>query len=172
LENERIGKFAGENATSNSELSENGVLVFRITVNNRLQPGERFVTIAHDLAHIAPEKIWLYANRAHALMFVGRTDEARPSLPSALSTKSSNSSVTSANVAEFQKEVPGLAREWIERRRTKLLACYSACNFSAPNHRRASFSSTKRLVRAADLIIEAAKTLVMMDLAIFKAELE
>jgi hypothetical protein len=27
-----------------------------------------------------------------------------------------------ANVAEFQKEVPGLAREWIERRRAKLLA--------------------------------------------------
>ncbi|MGC1349688.1 MAG: hypothetical protein WA858_07895, partial [Xanthobacteraceae bacterium] len=26
---------------------------------------------------LAPEEIWLYANRAHALMFVGRTDEAR-----------------------------------------------------------------------------------------------
>ena len=26
---------------------------------------------------IAPEEIWLYANRAHALMFLGRVEEAR-----------------------------------------------------------------------------------------------
>ena len=33
---------------------------------------------AADLAiSFAPEEIWLYANRAHALMFIGRTDEAR-----------------------------------------------------------------------------------------------
>jgi hypothetical protein len=26
---------------------------------------------------LAPDKIWLYSNRAHALMFLGRADEAR-----------------------------------------------------------------------------------------------
>jgi hypothetical protein len=26
---------------------------------------------------VAPDQIWLYANRAHALMFLGRLDEAR-----------------------------------------------------------------------------------------------
>jgi hypothetical protein len=26
---------------------------------------------------VAPDLIWLYTNRAHALMFLGRTDEAR-----------------------------------------------------------------------------------------------
>jgi hypothetical protein len=33
---------------------------------------------ACDLAvSVAPDKIWLQANRAHALMFLGRADEAR-----------------------------------------------------------------------------------------------
>ena len=46
----------------------------------------RFV-LAHDFARgleaadqaisLAPDKIWLYSNRAHALMFLGRVDEAR-----------------------------------------------------------------------------------------------
>ncbi|HLC08611.1 MAG TPA: tetratricopeptide repeat protein, partial [Methyloceanibacter sp.] len=43
--------------------------------------------LAHDFAKaleaadegisLAPDKIWLYTNRAHALMFLGRVDEAR-----------------------------------------------------------------------------------------------
>jgi hypothetical protein len=46
----------------------------------------RFV-VAHDFAKaleaadqvisLAPKQIWLYTNRAHALMFLGRADEAR-----------------------------------------------------------------------------------------------
>ena len=32
---------------------------------------------ADQAISLAPEEIWLYANRAHALMFLGRTDEAR-----------------------------------------------------------------------------------------------
>jgi hypothetical protein len=32
---------------------------------------------ADQAISLAPEEIWLYTNRAHALMFVGRTDEAR-----------------------------------------------------------------------------------------------
>jgi hypothetical protein len=32
---------------------------------------------ADQAISLAPEKIWLYTNRAHALMFLGRVDEAR-----------------------------------------------------------------------------------------------
>jgi tetratricopeptide (TPR) repeat protein len=32
---------------------------------------------ADEAIALAPEKIWLYTNRAHALMFLNRTDEAR-----------------------------------------------------------------------------------------------
>jgi hypothetical protein len=52
LENEAIGKFAADHAISKSESNRRGVPAFRITVNDRLQPSERFVTIAHELAHI------------------------------------------------------------------------------------------------------------------------
>jgi tetratricopeptide (TPR) repeat protein len=48
--------------------------------------GHHFV-LAHDFAEalevadqailLAPDQLWLYANRAHALMFLGRTEEAR-----------------------------------------------------------------------------------------------
>jgi hypothetical protein len=52
LENEAIGKFAADHATSKSVSSGGGVPAFRVTVNDRLQPSECFVTIAHELAHI------------------------------------------------------------------------------------------------------------------------
>ena len=52
LDNEAIGKFAEGHATSKSESNGRGVPAFRITVNDLLQPSERFVTIAHELAHI------------------------------------------------------------------------------------------------------------------------
>ena len=32
---------------------------------------------ADQAISVAPDKIWLYTNRAHALMFLGRVDEAR-----------------------------------------------------------------------------------------------
>jgi tetratricopeptide (TPR) repeat protein len=32
---------------------------------------------ADEAISLAPDKVWLYANRAHALMFLGRQDEAR-----------------------------------------------------------------------------------------------
>ena len=45
------------------------------------------LVLAHDMTNalaaadqsisLAPDQIWLYTNRAHALMFLGRTDEAR-----------------------------------------------------------------------------------------------
>ena len=45
------------------------------------------LVLAHDMTialaaadqsiSLAPDQIWLYTNRAHALMFLGRTDEAR-----------------------------------------------------------------------------------------------
>jgi hypothetical protein len=47
-----IGKFAGDNSRSAADAKKQGVPSFRITVNDRLQPAERFVTIAHELAHI------------------------------------------------------------------------------------------------------------------------
>ena len=33
--------------------------------------------VANDAIALAPDQIWLYTNKAHALMFLGRTDEAR-----------------------------------------------------------------------------------------------
>jgi hypothetical protein len=47
-----IGKFARENSTSDAQTQKQGVPTFRLTVNDRLQPSERFVTIAHELGHI------------------------------------------------------------------------------------------------------------------------
>jgi IrrE N-terminal-like domain len=47
-----ISSFASENASSDSEAGKRGIPAFRITVNDRLEPSERFVTIAHELAHI------------------------------------------------------------------------------------------------------------------------
>ena len=35
------------------------------------------IAVADEVIALAPEKIWLYTNRAHALMFVGRIEEAR-----------------------------------------------------------------------------------------------
>jgi tetratricopeptide (TPR) repeat protein len=35
------------------------------------------LTAADQAISLAPEEIWLYTNRAHALMFLGRVDEAR-----------------------------------------------------------------------------------------------
>jgi ssDNA-binding Zn-finger/Zn-ribbon topoisomerase 1 len=42
-----IGKFASENADTDSELSKVGIPSFRIAVNDRLQPGERFSESMH-----------------------------------------------------------------------------------------------------------------------------
>jgi hypothetical protein len=47
-----IGKFARENSRSRPQTQKAGAPAFRITVNDRLQPSERFVTIAHELGHI------------------------------------------------------------------------------------------------------------------------
>jgi len=47
-----ISNFARENASSDIQENKRGIPAFRVTVNDRLQPGERFVTIAHELAHI------------------------------------------------------------------------------------------------------------------------
>jgi hypothetical protein len=52
LQNEEIGKIARQNATSESQTTQNGIPAFRVTVNERLADPERFVTIAHELAHI------------------------------------------------------------------------------------------------------------------------
>jgi predicted Zn-dependent protease len=35
------------------------------------------LNVAEEAIALAPEKIWLYANRADALMFLGRADQAR-----------------------------------------------------------------------------------------------
>jgi hypothetical protein len=48
----RIGKFAAENAETETRDSIKGIPSYRVTVNDRLQPGERFTTIAHELGHI------------------------------------------------------------------------------------------------------------------------
>jgi hypothetical protein len=47
-----ISKFASENAATDSKILEGGIPSFRVAVNDRLQPGERFATIAHELGHI------------------------------------------------------------------------------------------------------------------------
>jgi IrrE N-terminal-like domain len=48
----RIGEFANENAASSAQPVIGRIPSYRITVNNRLEPKERFVTIAHELGHI------------------------------------------------------------------------------------------------------------------------
>jgi hypothetical protein len=47
-----VRNFVQENAISSPTGSDGGVPAFRVTVNDRLQPAERFVTIAHELGHI------------------------------------------------------------------------------------------------------------------------
>jgi Flp pilus assembly protein TadD len=37
----------------------------------------RALEVADQAISLAPNKIWLYTNRAHALVFLGRVDEAR-----------------------------------------------------------------------------------------------
>jgi len=37
----------------------------------------RALEVADQVIALAPDTIWLYTNRAHALMFLGRMDEAR-----------------------------------------------------------------------------------------------
>jgi tetratricopeptide (TPR) repeat protein len=54
---------------------------------NKIGSTASFLVLAKDFAQaldaanqtiaLAPEKVWLYTNRAHALMFLGRVDEAR-----------------------------------------------------------------------------------------------
>lgn len=48
----RIGEFAQENAASRVQPGNDRIPSYRITVNDRLEPKERFVTIAHELGHI------------------------------------------------------------------------------------------------------------------------
>jgi hypothetical protein len=47
-----ISNFARKNASSEAEADKRRIPAFRITVNDRLEPSERFVTIVHELAHI------------------------------------------------------------------------------------------------------------------------
>jgi hypothetical protein len=48
----RIGEFAQENAATSPQSRIGRIPVYRITVNDRLEPKEQFVTIAHELGHI------------------------------------------------------------------------------------------------------------------------
>jgi hypothetical protein len=48
----RIGEFAHENAASSIQPVIGRIPSYRVTVNDRLEPKERFVTIAHELGHI------------------------------------------------------------------------------------------------------------------------
>ena len=47
-----FGEFAGQNAASSDEQVTEGVASYRVTFNDRLNPMQRFVTIAHELGHI------------------------------------------------------------------------------------------------------------------------
>lgn len=47
-----IGEFAHENAASSAQPIMGRIPSYRVTVNDRLEPKERFVTIAHELGHI------------------------------------------------------------------------------------------------------------------------
>jgi hypothetical protein len=47
-----LGHFASKNSTTDGQQMKHGIPAFRITVNDRLQPSERFVTMAHELGHI------------------------------------------------------------------------------------------------------------------------
>ena len=51
-QNEEIRKLAELNATTTKEISDGRVPTYRIVLNDRLQPSEQFVTLAHELAHI------------------------------------------------------------------------------------------------------------------------
>jgi tetratricopeptide (TPR) repeat protein len=55
-------------------VSDVGVLVFNSIVSKKVADA---LTVADQAIAIAPEVVVLYAKRAHALMFLGRTDEAR-----------------------------------------------------------------------------------------------
>jgi IrrE N-terminal-like domain len=48
----RIGEFVYDNAASSAQPAIGRIPSYRITVNDRLEPKERFVTIAHELGHI------------------------------------------------------------------------------------------------------------------------
>jgi hypothetical protein len=47
-----FGEFAGQYAASRNEQVTEGVPSYRVTFNDRLNPTERFITIAHELGHI------------------------------------------------------------------------------------------------------------------------
>ena len=47
-----FGEFAGQNAASGDEHVTEGVPSYRVTFNDRMNPTERFITIAHELGHI------------------------------------------------------------------------------------------------------------------------
>jgi hypothetical protein len=47
-----INEFAHENASTGIAPGKHRIPTFRITVNDRLNPAERFVTISHELGHI------------------------------------------------------------------------------------------------------------------------
>jgi len=51
-----------------------GDMAFRFVLSGKFDEALRSVDQAISLA---PDKVWLYANRAHALMFLGRDEEAR-----------------------------------------------------------------------------------------------
>jgi IrrE N-terminal-like domain len=53
LQEAPLGDFVRENSvTQGSKLDDHGIPTYRITVNDRLELNERFVTIAHELGHI------------------------------------------------------------------------------------------------------------------------
>ena len=51
-----------------------GALAYRLVLAGEFATA---LDAADQAISLTPDKIWLYANRAHALMFLGRTDEAR-----------------------------------------------------------------------------------------------
>jgi hypothetical protein len=48
----RFGDFSKKNATTEPQTRDQGVPAYRVVVNDRLNDGERFATMAHELAHI------------------------------------------------------------------------------------------------------------------------
>ncbi len=65
---------AGWQGALRSSIGQIGLLSYRLVLAGKfasaLQAAEQAITLA-------PDMIWLYSNRAHALMFLDRTDEAR-----------------------------------------------------------------------------------------------
>ncbi len=51
-----------------------GALAYRFLLERDFT---RALAAANQAISLAPDEIWLYKNRAHALMFAGRTDEAQ-----------------------------------------------------------------------------------------------